>query len=119
MIRSLNRCAGILGAAVFALAIASCDSPSGSSDSGFKGTYTTEDTQGQPMAITLADDGSATGDRGGEALTGSWKVDGDAVTITWSDEWSTKIAKDGDKYTKTAYKDGTQDGSPVSAQKDQ
>lgn len=70
------------------------------------------------MTITLSDDGSAVGDRAGEALTGSWKEeDGGAVMITWSDEWTTKIAKDGDTYTKTAYKNGTQDGDPVSAEK--
>jgi hypothetical protein len=27
------------------------------------------------------------------------------------------LTKDGDKYTKTAYKDGKQDGEPVSAEK--
>ena len=119
MIRSIRNVAAILGAAVLALAIASCDAPSGGSDSGFVGKYTTEDTQGQPMSITLADDGSALGDRGGENLTGSWKEEGGSAVITWSDEWTTKIAKEGDTYTKTAYKDGNQSGGPVGAQKDE
>lgn len=119
MIGFIRNAAAILGAAVFALAIAGCDAPSGGSDGGYVGKYTTEDTQGQPMAITLADDGSAVGDRGGENLTGSWKVEGGSAVITWSEEWTTKIAKDGDKYTKTAYKDGNQDGDPVGASKDE
>ena len=112
--------AAILGAAIFALAVAGCDAPSDgdSSASGVAGTYKTQDTQGNPMTITLEENGSATGDRSGEQLDGSWKEDeGGAVMITWSDEWSTKIAKDGDKYTKTAYKGGSQDGEPVSAEK--
>lgn len=117
MHRFLSKTAAILGAAILAFAIAGCDAPSGDS-AGPVGTYNTKDTQGNPMTITLTEDGSATGDRGGEALTGSWKEDeGGTVVITWSDEWTTKIAKDGDKYTKTAYKDGTQDGEPVAAEK--
>lgn len=119
MIRPLRTFAALAGAAVLALAVASCDSQSGGSDTGFVGKYTTQDTQGQPMAITLADDGSATGDRGGENLTGSWKVDDGTAIITWSDEWMTKIAKEGETYTKTAFKDGNQDGGPVSATKDE
>ncbi len=119
MIRSIHNAAAILGAAVLVLAIAGCDAPSGGSDGGYVGKYTTEDTEGEPMSITLADDGSAIGDRGGENLTGSWKEDGGSAVITWSDEWTTKIAKDGDKYTKSAYKDGNQDGGPVSATKDE
>jgi len=69
------------------------------------------------MTITLAKDGAASGDRAGETLTGSWKDEGGSVMITWSDEWTTKLTKDGDKYTKTAYKGGTQDGETVPAEK--
>ncbi|MEJ2122922.1 MAG: hypothetical protein P8Z76_19930 [Alphaproteobacteria bacterium] len=117
MHRFLSKAAAILGAAALAFVITSCEAPSGDS-SAFAGTYSTQDTQGNPMTITLSEDGSATGDRAGEALTGSWKEDdGGAAMITWSDEWTTKIAKDGDTYTKTAYKSGTQDGDPVGAEK--
>ena len=117
MIRFLSNTAAILAAAFFALAIASCDVPSEDGGSAWAGTYKTADTQGQEMTITLDDDGSASGKRADESLDGSWKQDGDAVTITWSDSWTTKIAKEGDKYTKTAYKDGTQDGDAVPAEK--
>jgi hypothetical protein len=120
MHRFLSKAAAILGAGLLALAITGCDAPStgDTSSSGVTGTYTTVDTQGNPLSITLSEDGSASGDRKGESLTGSWKEEeGGAAMINWSDEWSTKIAKDGDKYTKTAYKNGTMDGSTVAAEK--
>jgi len=118
MYRFLSKAAIVLGAAFFALALASCDVPSGDADnSDFVGKYETEDTQGKEMTITLDDDGSASGSRADESLSGSWKEEGDAAVITWSDEWSTKITKDGDKYMKSAYKGGSQDGAPVGAEK--
>ncbi|MEZ5874435.1 MAG: hypothetical protein R3D30_06290 [Hyphomicrobiales bacterium] len=116
LIRFSGKLAAILAAAVFAVALASCEAPS-TGDSAWAGTYKTQDTQGGPMEITLEENGSATATRGDEHLDGSWKDGGDTVTITWSEEWSTKITKDGDKYTKTAYKDGSQDGDAVSAEK--
>jgi len=118
MHRFLTKAVTILGAAFFAFALASCDVPSEDGGTGWVGTYKTTDTQGNPMEIALKDDGVATGSRADESLTGSWKADeGDTVVVTWSDDWTTKIAKDGDKYTKTAYKAGSQDGETVSAEK--
>lgn len=119
MTRFLSKAAALFGAVILALAITGCDAPSGEGDSNgaFVGTYKTTDTQGQEMTITIDDDGSASGKRADETLDGSWKEEGNAAVITWSDNWTTKIAKDGDKYTKTAYKDGTQDGDAVSAEK--
>jgi len=114
LIRISSKVASILAAAILAIALASCSAPSGS---GWVGKYKTSDTQGNPMEITLSDDGTATGTRENENLTGSWKDGGDTVEITWGENWTTKLAKDGDKYTKTAYKDGTQDGETVSAEK--
>ena len=49
--------------------------------------------------------------------SGSWKDEGDTAVITWSTDWTTKLAKDGDKYSKTAFKDGTMDGESVTAEK--
>ena len=118
MIRILSKAVAILAAAFFAISVASCDAPSSDdSNSAFVGKYKTTDTQGQEMTITLDDDGSASGTRADESLDGSWKQEGDTVVITWSDDWTTKIAKDGDKYMKTAYKDGNQDGDAVAAEK--
>ena len=120
MKRYASKCVAVLGAATLALALASCEKPSdeaATESSGFVGTYKTQDTQGNPMTITLDEEGSATGSRAGEDLTGSWKDDGGSAMITWSDNWTTKISKDGDSYSKTAYKDGAEDGGTVAAEK--
>lgn len=114
-IRISSQVAAVLVAAFFAIALASCSGPS--EDAGWVGKYKTEDTQGKPMEIVLLDDGTATGTRQSENLTGSWDQKGNTVTITWGENWATKLTKQGDKYTKTAYKDGTQDGETVSAEK--
>ena len=113
--RIIQKAATIVGAAILAIALVGCDAPE--AGGGFAGKYKTSDTQGNPMEITLAEDGTATGAREGENLTGSWKDEGDTVAITWSTDWTTKITKDGDKYSKTAYKDGTMDGAAVAAEK--
>ena len=83
---------------------------------GFVGKYKTTDTDGKPFTIWLSDDGSAKGDRADEGLQGMWKEDGNAAVITWDTDWTTKLTKDGDKYTKTAMKNGkpaTQGVCPV------
>ena len=46
-----------------------------------------------------------------------WKEQGSAAVITWDSSWVTKITKTGDKYQKTAEKDGKPVGSPVDAEK--
>ena len=69
------------------------------------------------MEITLMDDGKAAGSREGEDLTGTWKEEGDTAVIAWTTHWTTKLTKDGDKYSKTAFKDGSMDGDAVSAEK--
>jgi hypothetical protein len=115
LIRISSKVAAIVAAAILAIGLASCSGPS--EDGGWVGKYKTSDTQGNPMEITLLDDGTATGTRESENLGGSWDQKGDTVTIAWGENWTTKLVKDGDKYTKTAYKDGTQDGETVSAEK--
>lgn len=71
------------------------------------GKYMTEDTKGNAMSITLADDGKARGEKLGHVLTGNWTSDGGAAVIKWDTGWTTKLAKDGDRYKKTAYRVGT------------
>ncbi|MEM7191823.1 MAG: hypothetical protein AAF405_02965 [Pseudomonadota bacterium] len=119
----ISRIAAIFVAAAFALVLAGCDAPSdsgsGADNSSFVGNYTTKDTKGNDMAITLADEGAATGTLEGKTLTGSWKVEGDTVTITWTDGWTTKLTKDGDGFNKTAFKGGKEEGSMVPAEKAQ
>ena len=121
MTRYVSRWAAMLAAAALAFTLAGCDAPSdsgsGTESSGFVGNYSTKDTKGNPMSVELDEESSATGKRDGQDLTGSWKVDGSTVVITWADGWTTKIAKDGAGYSKTAFKDGKEEGSKVPAEK--
>ncbi|HEU0018088.1 MAG TPA: hypothetical protein VFQ31_06990 [Methyloceanibacter sp.] len=73
--------------------------------SGFEGTWAVKDTQGQPFEITLAADGKATSTMP-QADKGTWKEEGGAAVISWDSGWTTKIAKEGDKFVKTAFKKG-------------
>ena len=83
--------------------------------SAFEGTWNVTDTTGKAFEITLGSDGGAKADHGAsEGMTGTWKEEGSAAVITWNTGWTTKISKDGDKYTKTAFKKGEPiDGKPA------
>jgi len=87
-------------ALAFAIALAAC---SNSTPSQYTGEWKTKDTAGGDFDITLAADGKATGNRPGEALSGTWKEEGGAAVIKWDSGWTTKIAKEGDAYKKTGY----------------
>jgi len=104
-------------AAFAAIALAFALSVSAFAAEGFVGKYETTDTEGKPFTIWLSDNGSAKGDRANEGLQGMWKEEGNAAVITWDSGWVTKITKEGDKYTKTAEKDGKPVGSPAEAKK--
>ncbi len=121
MTRFFSKWAAMIAAAALALTLAGCDAPkeekSGTESSAFVGSYTTKDTQGNDMSVTLDEEGSATGKRVDQDLTGSWKAEGDTVSINWNDGWMTKITKTSDGYSKTAYKDGKEEGSAVPAEK--
>lgn len=82
----------------------------------FAGTWQVADSSGEPFKITLVDDGTATANRAGEGMNGTWKtVDGTAV-ISWDSGWTTKISKSGDSYSKTAYKKGVEtSGDPTNS----
>jgi hypothetical protein len=69
----------------------------------FSGTWKVKDTSGADFEIMLAEDGSASGNRAGKGMHGQWVEKDGAAVITWSDGWTTKIAKHGDQYKKTAY----------------
>jgi hypothetical protein len=81
----------------------------------FEGKWKVTDTAGKAFEITLASDGTAKADRG-EGMTGTWKEEGGAAVITWDTGWTTKVSKDGDKYTKAAFKKGeATDGKPANS----
>ena len=79
--------------------------------SDFEGVWKVRDTSGQPFEITLSGDGAAKATRG-EGMIGSWKEDGKAAVITWNTGWTTKIAKEGNHYKKTAFGKGQPLDSP-------
>jgi hypothetical protein len=78
----------------------------------FEGTWKVKDTSGAPFEIVLASDGTASANRAGEDLTGTWKDDNGVAVIVWKGGWTTKIAKEGDSYKKTAY-EGDASGEPT------
>ena len=79
-----------------------------------EGTWNVKDTSGAAFQITLAGDGSAKANRGGEGMTGTWKEEGSAAVITWNTGWTTKISKEGGSYTKAAFEKGAPlDGKPT------
>lgn len=95
---------------VAATAIAAACSDGGGDE--FPGTWKVNDSGGQPFEITLAADGKASANRGGEGMSGSWKKEGSAAIISWDTGWTTKIQKDGDKFTKVAYESAGTTGEP-------
>jgi hypothetical protein len=78
----------------------------------FEGTWAVKNTEGKPFEITLSADGKAAATM--ENMEGTWKEDGGVAVISWTTGWTTKIAKDGDHYVKTAFKKGEPlDGPPA------
>jgi hypothetical protein len=73
----------------------------------FEGVWKVTDTDGKPFKITLSAGGKASADRPSKPMSGTWKEDGSSAVITWDTDWTTKISKEGGKYTKTAYEKGT------------
>jgi hypothetical protein len=99
----VRKAAAIAGGAALAIALST---GAGFAASSFVGKYKTEDTQGKEMTITLAEDGTATGQRMDESLTGKWKERKNNAVIFWEDGWKTKLTKKDDKYRKRAFKEG-------------
>ena len=96
-------------ALLFAVAVTSFAAFAASS---WEGVWKVKDSGGQPFEITLSGDGKAKSSLHKE-MVGTWKEDGGAAVITWQTGWTTKIAKDGDHYKKTAFRKGQPlDGPP-------
>ncbi|MEI9901469.1 MAG: hypothetical protein WDN31_16505 [Hyphomicrobium sp.] len=69
----------------------------------FTGTWKVKDTSGADFEILLGKDGTASANRGKEGLHGKWVEKDGAAVITWDSGWTTKIAKHGESYKKTAF----------------
>ena len=96
----------IVRAAILGLAGAIVLSPVASlAASDFEGVWKVKDTGGKSFEITLSESGAAKASRG-EGISGTWKEEGKTAVITWSTGWITKIAKEGGRYKKTAYRKG-------------
>jgi len=81
----------------------------------FQGEWKVKDTAGKPFEITLSENGTAKATRG-EGMSGTWKEQGGAAIITWDTGWVTKIAKEGTRYKKTAFRKGQRlDSAPANS----
>lgn len=100
----------IVGALAVATALALSTSAS-LADHHFSGTWKVKDTSGADFEIMLGKDGKASADRGNEGMHGKWEEKDGAAVITWNSGWTTKIAKDGEHYKKTAYEGGKEKNS--------
>jgi hypothetical protein len=110
--RTIGKATTAVLAAVFAIAMTTFSSLA---TSDFEGVWKVKDTAGQPFEITLSGGGAAKASRG-EEMVGTWKEEGNTAVVTWNTGWTTKIAKEGDQYKKTAYgKDQPLDGPPTNS----
>lgn len=73
----------------------------------FEGHWQLRDSNGSPFEIWLHPDGTADGTHNDAMKHGTWAQDGGAAVIHWTTGWTTRIAKDANGYSKTAYKPGT------------
>jgi hypothetical protein len=110
--RTIGKATTAVLAAVFAIAMTTFSSLA---TSDFEGVWKVKDTAGPPFEITLSGGGAAKASRG-EGMVGTWKEEGNTAVVTWNTGWTTKIAKEGDQYKKTAYgKDQPLDGPPTNS----
>jgi hypothetical protein len=108
----MSRIARVVATAIvasFALVLATVGSFAGSE---FEGTWAVKNTEGKPFEITLMADGNAKATM--ENMEGTWKEEGGVAVISWTTGWTTKIAKDGDNYVKTAFKKGETEAANTS-----
>jgi hypothetical protein len=88
-----------LGVCLLALAQGACAGE-------FDGQWELKDTSGKIFEIWLRADGRADGTHNEAMKHGSWAEEGGAAVIHWDTGWTTRIARDGQGYRKTAYKPG-------------
>ena len=73
----------------------------------YEGRWELKDTSGKPFEVWLHRDGTADGTHNEAMKHGTWSEEGGAAIIHWSTGWTTRIARDGQGYVKTAYRPGT------------
>ncbi|OIQ87419.1 hypothetical protein GALL_307140 [mine drainage metagenome] len=72
----------------------------------YEGKWILNDTNGAPFEATLSKDGTASGTHKDAMKHGTWKEEDGAAVIHWNTGWTTRIAKQGNKYVKSAFKPG-------------
>jgi len=107
--RTIRKTTTAVLAAALALAMTAV---AGFAASHFEGTWKVKDTNGTPFQIVLAPDGTATANRAGEDMSGTWEDENGVAVIRWEQGWTTKIAKAGSGYKKSAY-EGDTSGQPT------
>jgi carbon monoxide dehydrogenase subunit G len=100
----MSKITKVVAAAVVAGVTLAAASIAAFAGSEFEGTWAVKNTDGKPFEITLSADGNAKATM--ENMEGTWKEEGGTAVISWKTGWTTKIAKDGDHYVKTAFKKG-------------
>jgi hypothetical protein len=73
----------------------------------YEGQWELKDTSGKTFEVWLRPDGKADGTHNESMKHGTWAEEGGAAVIHWTTGWTTRIVKDGQGYSKTAYKPGT------------
>ncbi len=73
----------------------------------YEGRWELKDSSGHPFEVWLHRDGTADGTHAKAMKHGTWSEQAGAAVIHWSTGWTTRIARDGQSYVKTAYRPGT------------
>src|SRR5262249_34850945 len=102
---NMKRAAAAASALFLSAAISSVSFAAGGVEGGWEVTHTDR----KPFEITLAAGGKASANRPPKPMTGTWKESGNSAVITWDTGWTTKITKEGGKFTKTAFEKGKAD----------
>lgn len=104
--RAIGKTTTVILAAVLAVLMAACSPSEEAKSSKYSGTWGVQDTNGAPFEIVLVEDGTATANRSGEDMKGTWKEDDGVAVIEWGDGWVTVLSEEDGGYTKKAYDKG-------------
>ncbi|HEY8084962.1 MAG TPA: glycoside hydrolase family 43 C-terminal domain-containing protein [Methylophilaceae bacterium] len=101
MVTRFNKVSALMGAFLLLMGI------SASVFAGeYDGVWTLDDSNGKPFTATLSADGTASGTHNTSLKHGTWKEQDGKAVINWTTGWTTIISKDGDHYSKAAFKPG-------------
>ena len=73
--------------------------------SDYVGAWKVTDTKGEPFFIQFDADGTAKS-TWGKGESGSWQLVDGSARVVWSTGWTDVLSRDGQRYTKSAYRPG-------------